>query len=259
VTHLSEERLSMSARLHGLRAVFALLGVAGVASSHVLSGCGTSGAAPTAHPVADSGGYVTVVTAGGGPVPEGGATVIDTPIDSGSSSGGSSGDAGSADSAGDGDAAGCPADDASNDASDDVVYTPPQCGVDGSLCDLHSNTCCLNTSLVGTCLPGACASCPSNQATVHCLQAGECTGGASCCGDVIRILGEVKSHCVPLVAGQSCPYVPWTSTQLGVQLCKTDTECKNGQPCIHQMCQYGAVLDMCGVQDAGPLNCSPIP
>jgi hypothetical protein len=244
---------------HGLRSVFAVLGVAGIASSQVLSGCGTSSAPPASTAQTDSGGYVTVVTSGGGPVPTGNL-LQPPPPDSGSSSGGASSsggdDASSAvDSSGDA-PDGCPVAEAS---TTDAAYTAPQCGLDAGACDLHSNTCCLTTSLGGTCLPGANATCPSSQATVHCLEGEECPCSTSCCGDIITILGEVKSRCVPLVQGQSCPFVPWTNTQLGVQLCKTDDECKNGQPCIHQMCAYGAVLYMCGLQPDMPLNCVQIP
>jgi len=60
---------------------------------------------------------------------------------------------------------------------------------------------------------------------------------------------------VNVPSGGKCPYVPWTATQLGVQLCSTDAECRNGQPCVQQTCIYGAVLSMCGLQSASPLNC----
>jgi hypothetical protein len=246
--------------MSGLRSVLVVLGVAGVVSAQVLSGCGTSSSPPASTAQTDSG-YLTVVTNGGGPVPSGDLLQPPAP-DSGSSSGGSSsgsssgGDDASSDSSSDADAPdACPVSEASTDAS----YSAPQCGLDAGLCDLHSNTCCLTTTLGGTCLPGANASCPSTQATVHCLQSDECPCGMSCCGDIITILGEVKSKCVPLTQGQSCPYVPWTSTQVGVQLCKTDAECMNGQPCIHQMCIDGAILSMCGLQSAMPLNCTQIP
>ena len=274
-------------RSHGPRAVITFIGALLVPlalSASVVPGCGTSGSGATPSP---EGGYTTVVTSGGGvpavdagpndPFSSSGGSASSgsgsssgsnssgsssgQSLDSGSSSGGDASDDSSSSSSG----GGCNGSSSGSDSS--VAYTPPSC--DGmNPCDLRSNTCCLSSTasgLVGHCLPGTtltCSQTPTPQATVHCLQAAECGAGMSCCGDVIQLLGQVRSSCVCLAQGQSCPYVPATIAQAGVQLCKTDAECKNVDPdsgapltCIHQTCIYGAVLDICGLQSGPPLNC----
>jgi hypothetical protein len=252
----------------GLRALVAC-GAAVAASlplfaACIASGCTSSG---TLSPPTEAGSeFVTVVTSGGG-VPEGAAT--GDPFASSSSSGGpapvaesggsSGGEAGGSSSGDDGGGA------EGGDGSPGVAYTPPTC--DGTNpCDLRSNTCCLQSSMTGlsgTCIAGASSSCcpdggSCNQATVHCLQALECGGGMSCCGDILFLLGQVVSSCAAIPDGGTCPAIPWSLSEIGVQLCKTDAECINGQPCTHQMCVYGAVLDMCGLQSDNPLNCTPL-
>jgi hypothetical protein len=232
----------------------------------VVSGCNGSNAATAMGPDASVDGplmYEAVMTGGGG-VPAADASQgnpFGSSSSSSSSSGGDSGMDGGSSSGGD-DAGlayetGC-ADDAAMAPGDDGPYMPPICNGTAT-CDLRTHTCCLANSasgLVGTCVDGTCMDCPSNEATVHCLQSAECPTGLSCCGDIITILGQVKSSCVNVPQGGSCPYVPATLAQVGVQLCKTDAECMNGQPCVHQTCIYGAILDMCGLQSGAPLNCT---
>ncbi len=221
-------------------------------SWYVASGCGSS---TSAAPGADGGPgdasltYVTAVTAG-----EGAETGTEAGNESGSSSGAdsSSGDGSSSDSG----------DDAGLELGDDS-YVPPTCnGTDP--CDLRRNTCCLANGgmagLIGTCTPGTSQSCcvpgqACTQATVHCLQALECGGTKSCCGDILVLLGQVQAACTEVPEGGSCPFIPANNTQIGVQLCKTDAECTNGQPCVLQTCMFGAMLSMCGVQSGDPLNC----
>jgi hypothetical protein len=83
-------------------------------------------------------------------------------------------------------------------------------------------------------------------------------------------MGAVEAYCwdlskVPVndAGKHTCPYADTpTFAQIGVQLCKTDAECRNGQPCVHQLCSYGADVHLCGLQqegDGGLLNCTAIP
>jgi hypothetical protein len=256
----------MFARVLGSRTVAPLTGAFVVVvscASSLIGGCGGSGAAPST--AGDAGSdvtvYSTVMTTGGGDATpaanpflasassSSGGSGSDSGMDSGSSSGGS--DSGSTDGAGDGGS------DGSVEGS--VPYTAPSCnGTDP--CDLRSNTCCLGygaSGLVGTCTGGSNATCPTNEATVHCVQAVECGGGLVCCGDIITLLGQVQSTCQAIPQGSYCPFADDASvSQIGVQLCKTDAECTTGEPCVHQTCIYGAVLDMCGLQSGSPLNCT---
>lgn len=255
----------MFARLSGLRIVIACLGALVALASCLFSGCGSSPATSAAPDASTDGGpaLVTVVTAGGG-IPSADAGAVDPFGSSSSSSGGSSSGSSGADDGSSGGEAGSSGGDASDASApvcvlgdDSGTYVGPVCGVqaDAGPCDLRSNTCCSTSALIGTCLPCANAKCPTDQATIHCLQSLECGPGLSCCGDILTLFGEVKSSCKSVPDGGTCPYVPWTATQIGVQLCKSDAECKNGQPCVHQTCTMGAVLDMCGLQSAAPLNC----
>ena len=238
----------------------------------VTSGCDSSAPVGLVDASTDALTFSTVVTTGGG-IPAADAGRID-PFASSSSSGGvaDGGSSGGSDgasnadtgaSSGEGGSDGSAVDDAQ---FSDAPYDAPTCnGTDP--CDLRSNTCCLAngmSGLVGTCVPGRTTSCcpPTGnctQATVHCSQASDCPVGLSCCGDIIVLLGQVEARCVSVPQGATCPYVPWTNSQIGVQLCKTDAECTNGQPCIHQTCLYGAQLSMCGIQSDMPLNCAASP
>jgi hypothetical protein len=234
-------------------------------ASNLISGCGTSGAQPAGGAVDagfDAVVYTTVMTQGGG-IPNQDAGQTDALASSSSGASGGSAEAGDDGGSSSGvlDSGASGGGDAPSDVEAGPPYVPPSCN-GTEPCDLRSNTCCLAngmTGLVGTCTAGADTTCASNEATVHCISSDDCSG-LSCCGDLITILGQVKSSCRPLTQGENCPYVPNTLTQIGVQLCKTDAECMNGQPCIRQTCIYGATLSMCGLQsaDAGsPLQCTP--
>lgn len=109
-----------------------------------------------------------------------------------------------------------------------------QCGA--TACDVSGNTCCANTDGGTSCAAGATASCP--QATLHCAQAADCTGGDLCCATVQISNLSAESKCQ---AGP-CP----TSAQLGAQMCATDTECPSGVKCTKQNCQ-GETLQLCGL------------
>lgn len=155
----------------------------------------------------------------------------------------------------------------SDGASDAPPYVAPTC--DGiNPCDLRTNTCCLangpsaSMPLIGTCVAGSTTGCANNQATVHCLQSADCSGGQSCCGEILVLLGQVEAYCHDLSQQPLCPFAASpTFSQIGVQLCETDSECRNGQPCVHQLCSYGADVHLCGLQqqgDGGLLNCTAL-
>ncbi len=273
----------MFARSRDPRAVLTILGALAPFASSTISGCGSSGSSPATGGSEGGATYTTVVTTGGG-IPDDAAPT--DPFESsssgasssGSSSGGSSGVAEGGTSSG-GDASDASSSSSSSggpDASSSsssggeggVAYVPPVCGVQSGAagCDLRTSTCCLTQTLIGTCVAKGTA-CPSGQASVGCLQALECPSGQSCCGVVEDIQGAVISGCQNVPLGGHCPYSPYTPVSLyqGVQLCKTDAECKSltdaGTPdlCIHQTCFMGAMLSMCGVQSTAPLSCSASP
>jgi hypothetical protein len=266
----------------GLRALSWLAGVLLCTAPAFTSGCGSSSAQPPAqsNPVDASITYTTVVTAGGGAPNSGsssGSIGINPfgDIDSGSGSSSGSGDDDSAAPGDDGSTGvadsgptsdtGTPPGDAATDADAGpdastppanvcVNYVAPVCG--SGPCDLRTHTCCITLSLTATCVAGTGASaCPSNQASVHCLQSCECGGTKSCCGVENTLIGAVTAECQEVPNGGFCSPHPQTSTEASAQFCKTDAECKNGQACIAQTCEFGAMFNICGVQSQAPFDC----
>jgi hypothetical protein len=248
-----------------LQAFVAILGVVLPFGPTLIGGCGSSSAAPAPAapgPTVTSDAavpQVTVITYGGGGGSSG--AMISNPF-GGSSSGSSSSGSGTIDSGADDG----PDDDGATDggvpegsvvAKCDDTYLPPQCGdTAADTCDLRSNTCCVNLSLVARCIPGANADCAKNEATIHCTQACECGGGDSvCCGVENQILGVVTTQCQTVVDGGLCNPHPQTATQASAQLCKDSSECKNGKGCILQSCEFNAVLSVCGLQSQDPFDC----
>ncbi len=163
-------------------------------------------------------------------------------------SGSSSGSGSSPDSGTDGGPSVVP--DASNapGVCDDYKVTP--CG--SAPCDLRSNTCCVSETTFATrCLPGTNAACTTKEATLHCSNGCECSDGKVCCGISNTIAGSIQSVCQAVPNGGQCSPYPPTSTQASAQFCKADSQCKNGQGCIHQTCTYEGVsgtFDICGLQ-----------
>jgi hypothetical protein len=259
----------MPARLlNGPRPFFVMVGAFVALAPGMSSGCGGGGS--TATPVPDASTHKEagptlemVVTTGGGTPDAAGAIVNpfgpqdsgSPPDDSGLMSDGGPNSDGSSDSSSGGSDGGTDAPTACD------PYMPPLCGT--VPCDLRSNTCCVQFDLTARCLAGNNATCNSNEATVHCLQACECGGTDVCCGQVNEILGAATSSCnavSSLVSGPSgaleCPPYPATSEVVGAQLCKTDAECENGASCIAQTCMFGAMLTMCGVQNQSGFMCT---
>ena len=237
------------------------------------AGCGNSDSSAPGDGGTEGSLYNSAVTGGGG-VPAADAMFVIPFTGSSGGSSGSSSSSGGGSSGGIVDASG----DGPSDANDD--YVAPLC--DGvNPCDLRTSTCCLmngpsaSMPLIGTCVAGSkyiCTGSPAgsnNQATVHCLQSGDCQGGLSCCGEILVFMGQVQSFCKGLSTdldsggANFCPLAAMPSlTALGVQLCTTDAECRNGQPCIHQLCSYGAEVHLCGLLqqgDGGLINCTAIP
>ncbi len=277
---MSASARALHRRSNGLPAFVALLGGLVALTPGVLSGCGTSTnpeAPPTTAPDASTSGdgsitLTTAITGGGG----GGSSSSgagrnpfgDLP-DSGSSGAGSSsggendsgsetdGESADGESATDGNADDTGASDSGADTGPDpnacVAYAAPLCGT--TPCDLRSNTCCISLTLQTSCIAGASAKCPSNEAAIHCLQACECGGGLSCCGVDNTLVGIVQTQCQSVPNGGLCSPHPQTTAQASAQLCKLSSECKNGQACIAQTCVYGAMLSICGVQSQDPFDC----
>jgi len=139
-------------------------------------------------------------------------------------------------------------------------YVPPTCGT--TPCDLRANKCCITVdfstfTLKGRCVPAAQA-CKSSEQTVRCLQACECGGDQSCCGVGNQITASVQTVCQSVPNGGFCQ--PHTDdpnpAQAAEQFCKTDEECKNGQPCIAQTCTTAnAKFSLCGLQSQKPFEC----
>jgi hypothetical protein len=250
-----------------LRAFVVILGVVLPFGPALVGGCGSSSApapmatAPTVTADATVP-LVMVVTAGGGGASSSGAMIVN-PF-GGTSSGGSSGSSSSGsptDSGSDDASDGGPASDASDGGSSEAAtnscpnYVAPMCGT--TPCDLRANTCCVTFSLQARCIPGANAACNSNEATLHCTQGCECSGGDSCCGVENTILGVVQTECQAIPDGGLCNPHPQTTTQASAQLCKDTSECKNGLACLAQSCIYGAMLSVCGLQSQDPFDCTP--
>ena len=166
-------------------------------------------------------------------------------LDSGSSSGGP-GDGSISDDASDGGADALP--------PSNCPTTPIPCGANpGDTCDLRTKTCCVTLDLQESCL----TSCdPMRQAAVHCTNTCDCSGGQVCCGVINQIVGVVQSVCQTVADGGFCNPNPPTNTQASAQLCTVDSECKNGEQCIFQTCEFGAMFHLCGLQSQDPFDCT---
>jgi hypothetical protein len=265
---------------NGLRVLLALLGTVVPLAPGFVSGCGSS-SSPSAAPDAATPSpvpsdatvpLVMVVTGGGGAPTSSGSSsgAIQNPFgdlpvpDSGSSSGASSSSSsgsGSGALSDDGSAYDSSSSDGSSlDGPDGngttcVDYVTPLCGT--SPCDYRYNTCCVSITYQARCIPNTMQCDPKMEASIHCLQACECTGGRVCCGVANTILGVVTSECQSIPDGGLCNPHPQTNTQSSEQLCGTDAECKAGQGCIKQTCEYGVTLSMCGLQSQDPFDCAP--
>ena len=248
----------MSARLsNGPRAFLGMLGAFAVLVPCLSSGCaGDGGAVATAATPEAGVALGHVITAGGGAA--GVADPFGQPLSDDGGDGATSDDGAAASDDG-----GVTSDDGSSDGAGDdgpdaaastcVSYTPPACGT--TPCDLRTHTCCVTFSLQARCLAGANAKCASNEASIHCQQACECSGGQVCCGVMNKIVGVVQSVCQSVPSGGLCVPNPQTVSQASAQLCTETAECQNGQPCVSQTCIYGANVKVCGLQSQAPFNC----
>jgi hypothetical protein len=145
-------------------------------------------------------------------------------------------------------------DDGGDSGSECPAYVPRDCG--SEKCDLRTHTCCVSVSLQTMCVPGTGSdACPSNQASVHCLDSCECPAGKVCCGVENTLIGAVYSECQAVPNPGYCSPYPQTSTEASAQFCSRDDECRNGQKCIAQTCEFGAMFNICGLQSQDPFQC----
>jgi hypothetical protein len=149
------------------------------------------------------------------------------------------------------------------DATVDVVPPPPQsdgcvippggqsctpgvvaCGSNAS-CKVPAEECCLMATGSGACLPAG-AKCPGGL-PVACAEASDCPAGDICCLVVTT----------PSVTGVAISCQPSCSGGIfSLQICRSDTECPNGQ-CIAQNCSLGGgslTVEACGLI---PQVCTP--
>jgi len=119
-----------------------------------------------------------------------------------------------------------------------LPVTPNQiaCGATAD-CNNTTNTCCIQLDGGAQCIDGADASCPSDTATIHCLEAADCPGGQVCCGSY---------SATALTATSACQVGPCST----VQFCRTNGECENHQSCVPQTCD-GEKLELCGLFSLG--------
>jgi hypothetical protein len=135
-------------------------------------------------------------------------------------------------------------------------YTAPICGDGG--CDLTANTCCVTPALpapTGACEPGTSNPCDGGASPFHCAYACDCVAGDSCCGAINTTTYQGSATCQAVPSGGSCT---GPLNEATAQLCKQDSECQNGQPCIAQSCLAGAMFHFCGVQSQPPFRCVAI-
>jgi hypothetical protein len=257
---------------NGLRVFVALLGTVVPLAPGVVSGCGSSGSSASPAPSATTTAttpldatvpLVMVITSGGGAPTSsssssGGNPLGDLPESGSTSSSGGSSDDGSASDGGSTDSGDGSLSESGSTPNYCPDYVAPLCGlINGVLspCDLRSNTCCVTVALAERCIPGAGAKCNNNEATIHCSQACDCSGGDVCCGVANTLVGAVQTVCQSIPDGGLCNPNPQTNTQASAQFCKTDGECKNGQACIAQTCEFGAMFNICGLQSQDPFAC----
>jgi hypothetical protein len=139
---------------------------------------------------------------------------------------------------------------------DCTTYTAPKCNGNAT-CDLRTNTCCVTEAFVptGRCVPDGDSggTCNSNESPFHCEYACDCTGGQSCCGTINTSTFAGAASCQAVANGGTC--TPGAN-EAAAQLCEQDAECKNGQPCIAQTCNFGAMFRFCGIQTQQPFACT---
>jgi len=107
-----------------------------------------------------------------------------------------------------------------------------------------SMTCCVPVDGgvdAAYCISGTTASCGAGVGTFHCAAAADCQSGDVCCG-------------IYDLAAQTAATVCQAGSCVIAQFCKTDAECRNGMPCVAQICA-GAPSHLCGLQSAPPYNC----
>lgn len=105
-----------------------------------------------------------------------------------------------------------------------------RCG--SGTCAVSTSTCCQESDVDagGTrCLLGTQVTCPAQTGAVHCQAAADCKTGEICCD----VGGYGNTQCATSCAN--------------FQMCRTNSECKNGQPCVVQQC-YLRVVEACGKQ-----------
>jgi hypothetical protein len=253
----------MSARFTALSFACVLLGGLAPIRPAILSGCGsnlTTTAFPDDSGFGSAGSVLTHARADASLSGGSGGTGSDSGSASGSGSGsGPASGSGSGSGPGSGSASGSASGSGSVSGSGSPGPTRAGCGAYAVMncgmtpCDLRSNTCCAKINLTGRCIPGANATCASNEVTGHCSTECDCPEGKVCCGVANTVAGVIQFECQAVPDGGNCSPNPATSTMSSAQFCKPMLagECKNGQACLNQTCSsYNLSLNICGLQAA---------
>ena len=121
---------------------------------------------------------------------------------------------------------------------------PGQVTCNGMPCAINANYCCDDMN-GERCVPQTFSSCGGQRRS--CDEAADCTMGSVCCYAI--------SAAVPLAYSTECaPPSQCGDLNYRPQVCKTSSECTNGQPCVLQVCK-GKPIRTCGMLPAK--HCPP--
>jgi hypothetical protein len=151
---------------------------------------------------------------------------------------------------------GSPLDGGKADASKEAAALVPAAPDPGKLacgsetCDVPGSVCCFSSIAPGGaadhCEPNATACGAPN---VHCDETADCASGQVCCtGTAVlprdaSVEGFEASTCMDATSAP-CIERPGVGSS-SIQVCKSDSECKNGKACVVQSC-FGRTLQTCG-------------
>jgi len=116
-----------------------------------------------------------------------------------------------------------------------AVSDPGNVTCSGASCGVPANYCCDMGDAGQSCVPGTTSSCAGLRRS--CDEAADCTGQDVCCVN--------PSQAMALFYSTTCMPPSYCDPFISPQICKTDAECANNQPCVAQMCN-GYLIRSCG-------------
>jgi hypothetical protein len=147
--------------------------------------------------------------------------------------------------------AGAPADASADAPLVPAAPDPGKLACGGETCTVPGSVCCVSSIAPGgaadhCAIDGTACGAPNDgcDETADCGQGQICCTGAGALPLDASVSGIEVTFCIDQSEPTSC--IPHAGVgNSSIQVCKTDAECKNGQPCALQRC-FGRVLQTCG-------------